>query len=163
MQNLLESGQLSSEQAAVLQTLGNGESDGDIYDNALAVNQALREIEERLTGAAAGRPPLPPRGAIKEKDSHQPDGKRKAVGAQPSTDALRTLNTEAPKREVRRPSGGTKAAARGPGEAAAGMAVMKGPGEPAVMKGATWMDWEPRRDVAREDASFTNDELYRIR
>lgn len=32
-----------------------------------------------------------------------------------------------------------------------------------VMKGNTWMDWEPRRDPVREDASFSNDELYRIR
>eukprot|EP00048_Salpingoeca_helianthica_P016757 m.234079 g.234079 ORF g.234079 m.234079 type:complete len:243 (+) comp19415_c0_seq1:92-820(+) len=59
----------------------------------------------------------------------------------------------APKRELRRPSAGRSTSER------SGAA----PARPAAGGGATWMDWEPRRDIKREDASFTNDELYRIR
>lgn len=104
----------------------------------MALNKALREMEVRLAGAAAGRPPLPP-------------AARDSRPAQQAPEPRRAGLPEAPKREVRRPS-----ASKGTGSL--GVSKTMEPG-----KGSTWMDWEPKRDAAREDASFTNDELFKIR
>ncbi len=140
----MEGGQLSSaQQQAYVASLAADQSDEANYDAAMNLNRTLRELEDRLTGAAAGRPPLPP------KKSHEKPIEKKAESG--SSESLRAIGGEAPKREVRHPSAG-KTSSR----ASEPMSVVKG-------AGSTWMDWEPRRDAAREDASFTNDELYRIR
>ena len=172
------------DEVEALRTMGQAEVGSTTLEEALSLNKKLREMEGRLIGGAAGKPPLPKRAPEISKGGGLRaevgiDG-RGAEGTEGKSTASRTADTsqahstpshpgssrgganassspaisKTPQRELRRPSAEKRTSAEG------GQLQVARRG---VGAGSTWSEWEPRRDRGRQDASFTNDDLYRIR